>query len=88
MDKHYRRFYGNADQDTIEQLYISLIRPHLEYGNQLWDLHLAKDKTSLKNIQKLACRIASAKWDECYEDLLLAFELPTRQEFNIDCTQN
>ena len=41
----YRRFYGNADQDTIKQLYISLVRPHLEYGSQVWDPHLAKDKT-------------------------------------------
>ena len=26
----YRRFYGAADQDTVKQLYISLVRPHLE----------------------------------------------------------
>ena len=76
----YRRFYGNADQDTIKQLYISLVRPHLEYGSQVWDPHLAKDKTCLENVQKFACRIASAKWDECYEELLLASELPTLQE--------
>ena len=59
----YRRFYGNTDQDTIKQLYISLVRPHLEYGSQVWDPHLTKDKTLLENVQKFACRIASSRWD-------------------------
>ena len=75
-----RWFYGNAVQDTIKQLYVSLVRLHLEYGSQVWDLHLAKDKICLENVQKFAWRIASAKWDECYEELLLVFELPTLQE--------
>lgn len=66
----YRRFYGAADQEAIKQLYISIVRPHLEYGCQIWDPHLVKDKTALENVQKFACRIASARWDEGYEDLL------------------
>ena len=76
----YRRFYGNTDQDTIKQLYVSLVRPHLEYGSQVWDPHLTKDKTSLENVQKFACRIASARWEASYEDLLKLFELQTLQE--------
>ena len=28
----YRRFYSSANQDTLRQLYISLVRPHLEYS--------------------------------------------------------
>ena len=76
----YRRFYGSADRDTIKQLYISLVRPHLEYGSQVWDPHLARDKTSLENVQKFACRIASARWDAGYEDLLKLFELQPLQE--------
>ena len=47
----YRRFYGSTDRDTIKQLHISLVRPHLEYGSQVWDPHLAKDKMSLENVQ-------------------------------------
>ena len=27
----YRRFYNNANNDTLLQLYLSLVRPHLEY---------------------------------------------------------
>ena len=76
----YRRFYGYADSDTIKQLYISIVRPHLEYGSQVWDPHLSKDKAALENVQKFACRIASARWDASYEDLLEFFELQTLQE--------
>ena len=28
----YRRFYGQASQDSLKQLYPSLVRPHLEYA--------------------------------------------------------
>ena len=28
----YRRFYGQASQDSLKQLYLSLVQPHLEYA--------------------------------------------------------
>ena len=39
----YRRFYGQASQDALKQLYLSLVCPHLEYSCQVWDSHLSKD---------------------------------------------
>ena len=39
----YRRFYGSACPDTL-QLYLSMVRPHLDYACQIWDPHLAKDR--------------------------------------------
>jgi hypothetical protein len=33
----YRRFYGLADCRTIIHLYLSIVRPHLEYASSLWD---------------------------------------------------
>ena len=44
----YRRFYSSANQDTLKQLYTSLVRPHLEYACQVWDPHLVKDKKALE----------------------------------------
>ena len=32
----YRRFYQHADQDTLRQLYISIVRPHMEYAAPVW----------------------------------------------------
>lgn len=66
----YRRFYGNVSQDALKQMYLSLVRPHLEYGSHVWNPHLEKDKKALESIQKFACRIVSAHWDESYGNLL------------------
>ena len=71
----YRRFYGQASQETLKQLYLALVRPHLDYACQVWDPHLLKDKTALEKIQKFACKLATSKWESGYEDLLSLMEL-------------
>ena len=76
----YRRFYTSLNQETLKQLYISLVRPHLEYACQVWDLHLIKDKKMLEDVQRFGCRLAAHQWDSSYQDLLQLFELPTLEE--------
>ena len=39
----YRKFYGCSNTNTLIQLYISLVRPHLEYDCPVWAPHMAKD---------------------------------------------
>ena len=65
-----RRFYNYAEGDTLKQLYLSLIRPHLEYACPVWDSHTMKYKTLLENVQKFAFRMATKQWDSGYQDLL------------------
>ena len=31
------QFYNHVDSEAIRQLYISLVRPHLEYACSVWD---------------------------------------------------
>ena len=38
----HRRFFSTMDADRCRQLYITYIRPHLEYACQVWDPHLRK----------------------------------------------
>ena len=38
----YRRFYQWSSPDALLKLYLSLIRPHLEYAVQVWNPYLAK----------------------------------------------
>ena len=40
----YRHFYGSASPDTLRQLYLSMVRPHLDYACQIWDLQIVKDR--------------------------------------------
>lgn len=71
----YRRFYGSTSQDSLKQLYLSLVRPHLEYACQVWDPHLAGDKKAIESVQKFALKLATAKWDKSYNELLDLAEL-------------
>ena len=73
----YRRFYNYAEGDTLKQLYLSLIRPHLEYACPVWDPHTMKDKTLLENVQKFAFRMATKQWDSGYQDLLDIMNVPS-----------
>ena len=73
----YRRFYQHADQQTLHQLYISIVRPHMEYAAPVWDPHLRKDQDLLESTQKFACKMMTKKWDRGYDELLNMTNLPS-----------
>ena len=66
-------------QESLKQLYISLVRPHLEYACQVWDPHLSKDRNALEKVQKFACKLATSRWDSSYEELLDLLDLKPLQ---------
>ncbi len=72
----YRRFYQHADERTLRQLYISIVRPHLEYAAPVWDPHLRKDCELLEHTQKFAFKICTKTWDKGYDDLIDMINLP------------
>ena len=80
----YRRFYGLASQESLKQLYLSLMRPHLEYACQVWDPHLSKDMNALEKVQKFACKLATSKWDSSYNELLSFLDLKPLQERRLE----
>ena len=73
----YRQFSSNSNETALIRLYLTLVRPLLEYGAEVWHPHLIKDTLALENIQKLALRICSKQWQMSYFDLLDRFKLPT-----------
>ena len=46
----YRRFSHDTEPYALLQLYLSLLRPYLEYGSQVWDPHLQKDIHQLEGV--------------------------------------
>ena len=73
----YRQFYQDADTSTLKQLYVSNIRPHLEYACQGWDPYLQKDIDKLELVQKFALQVCSKQWDASYSMLCNSLNLPT-----------
>ena len=73
----YRQFYHCADTCTLRKLYISLVRPHMEYGSLVWDPFSAKDCDILEGVQRFASRVCLKTWQCEYPDMLEALELPT-----------
>ena len=46
----HRRFFSAMDADSCRQVYITYIRPHLEYACQVWDPHLRKYIIALESV--------------------------------------
>ena len=73
----YRRFYGVCDSDTLLQLYLSYVRPFVEYAAPVWDPHLPTQCKALEKFQKFSLRMSSKQWQEPYDSLLLSSGLHT-----------
>ena len=74
----YHKFYRYSDVDTLKQLCVAFIRPHLEYATAVWDL--SKDKQELESVQRFACRVCTKSWDDAYCDMLHTLNIPLLSE--------
>ena len=79
----YRRFYQHADSNTLLQMYISLIRPHLDYGSPVWNPYKAGDVRLIKGVQKFALRMCTKSWTENYETLVEMCQLRSHEDQRI-----
>ncbi len=56
-----RRLKFRLHRDSLETIYISFIRPVLEYGDVLFDNCTVQQKDELEHIQQEAARIATVQ---------------------------
>ena len=68
----YRRFYKFCNTATLRQLYVSFVRPHLEYASPVWRPHLKKDIELLEKVQLFACKVCLRMWSGCNYDTALS----------------
>ena len=73
----YRHFYANCNSASLLKLYISLVRPRLEYACPVWSPNSVTAIAQVQRVQKLALKIVSGEWNTGYYDLLARFQIPT-----------
>ena len=76
----YGRFYKNTSSEALLQLYISLVRPHLEYASPVWNPYLKKNIKQLEEVEKFALKMITRQWDLGYQALLELVELTPLQD--------
>ena len=69
------RNFSFKNKDIIVPLYISLVRPHLEYAVQFWSPHHAKDIAKLETVQRRATKMITSLRNISYEERLARLNL-------------
>ncbi len=72
-----KRSFTYLDGKMVVQLYTSLIRPILEYGNVVWSPHLQKHITSIEAVQHRETRLVPGLAEYDYETRLSKLKLPS-----------
>ena len=72
-----RRSFLHLDEETFILLYKSMVRPHLEYANQVWAPRHMKHIEMLENVQRRATRLVPGLKGLDYEQRLKKLRLPT-----------
>jgi hypothetical protein len=74
------RTFESRDVNIWKHLYISMVRPHLEYAFQVWSPTLESDISKLEKIQRKATKIPTALKNISYDDRLKILGLTTLEE--------
>ena len=72
-----RRGFSFLDADFFKKLYVSFVRPHLEYAQSVWAPHLKKYVDMLEKVQMRATKLVDGFGKLTYEERLERLELST-----------
>ena len=73
---YMRRGFINLNESVLLQLYKSVVRPIIEYGNVIWGPLYVLDQHKLEGVQRRATKLISSLKDESYIDRLTSLNLP------------
>ena len=72
-----RRSFLHVKKKPFKKLYKTLIRPHLEYGNIIWNPRFKKDIDAIERVQRRATKLVGSVRNLPYSERLKALNLPT-----------
>jgi len=72
--------FVSRDKNLWKKLYVSLVRPHLEYASQVWNPRWQKDKNILEKVQRRASRIPLEFKGLEYEDRIKEWDIQTLED--------
>lgn len=72
-----RRSFLHITRKSFNKLYKVLIRPHLEYGNIIWNPRFKKDIDAIERVQKRATKLVYSVRHLSYPERLKALKLPS-----------
>ena len=73
-------FYQNSSKEALLQLYVSLIRPRLEYAAPVWDSSHQTLIQAVEKVQKFTMKMCLKNWSGTYDELLRNSKLPTLKD--------
>ena len=65
------------DKETFKRLFVTLVRPHLEYAQSVWSPYLIKHINMIENVQMRATKLVDNIGSLDYGERLKALELPS-----------
>ena len=74
-----RRSFTHMDKDMFLTLYKSIVRPHLEYGSNIWTTIYKKESIALENVQRRATKLVPGIRHLCYSERLRKLGIPSLQ---------
>ena len=75
-----RRGFAFLDEKMFRKLYVTFVRPHLEYGQVIWSPHYMRQINMIENVQKRATRLVDGFQNLDYPQRLTRLNLPTLSE--------
>jgi len=72
-----RRSFVHLDKDMFKSLFVTIVRPHLEYGATLWNPLQKRLINVVENVQRRASKRLPGMSDLTYRERLKCLDLPT-----------
>ena len=72
-----RRSFSDLNEYNFKTLFVTMVRPHLEYAALIWSPHLKKDITLIENVQRRASKLVPGLKHLPYQSRLEQLGLPT-----------